>query len=64
LLLIWNNVNHLLLDTLSVVYMYCPCAACVIHNFTLRITKKAYPRSYCYYHRFFVFWPIRFYLQD
>jgi len=39
------------------VYMYGPCAACVKHKFASRIIKKAYPS---YYHRFFVFWPIRF----
>jgi len=45
---------HLLLDTLSMVYMYGPCAAHVKHKFASWITKKAYPRSYCYYRRFFV----------
>jgi len=48
------NVNHLLLDTSSVVYMYGPCAARVKHKFASRIAKKAYPRSYCYYRRFLV----------
>jgi len=32
----------------------------VKHKFASRITKKAYPRSYCYYRRCFVFSPIRF----
>jgi len=36
------------------VYTYGPCAAHVKHKFASRITKKAYPRSYCYYRRFFV----------
>jgi len=53
-LFILNNVNHLLLDTSSVVYRYDPCAARVKHKFASRIIKKAYPRSYCYYRGFLV----------
>jgi len=37
------------------VYTYGPCAACVKHKFALRIIKKAYLRSYCYYSRFLCF---------